>query len=106
MEEQIGLQEFLDVLPTPAFIVDLREYGVTSTEVSADSIRFAVMNKSARDGVLGNSVVREINDNDSFRRWIIQQSSDQDIFEGDDLDFTSNVLRGPSILDLAHHRTV
>ena len=94
MEERLELQEFLDVLPSPAFILDLREYGRTTiNDINPDSIRFVVVNKSAK-GVLGNAAMREVNDNPSFRQWLLRPSTAQETFEGDDLEFTSNVIRG------------
>jgi hypothetical protein len=95
MEESLELREFLDVLGSPAFILDLSEYATAVDEITPGAIQFAVVNKAARESPLGNSVISESNDNTSFRQWLLHPSQ-QDAFEGANFEFTSTVLRGLS----------
>lgn len=106
MEESVDLQEYLDILPFPAFIVDCNSYTphIDTVVPSPESIKRVFANKACREGSLGNHVAREIKTNASFRKWLSFTQPDgtsirgQEFFETSHLEFSFNFLRSNTFL--------
>jgi len=93
MEEVLDLREFLDVLPSPAFLLDLEPLA-NLADVPPDAIKFAAVNKVAQEPHISSSLERDIQNNSSFRQWLCLHQSSQDTYEGDDFQFFSTLVRG------------
>ena len=117
MEDPVELQEYLDILPFPAFVVDCNYYTPNSgmDPPGADSIRIVLVNKATRDGHMGKAVAREINDNPAFRKWLSLTHPDgtsvsgQEFFETQNLEFSFNFLRSRSyenMVDIERYKVV
>lgn len=95
MDEVLDLREFLDVLPSPAFVLDLKPFA-NLADVPPDAIKFAVVNKIAQEPHISSSLERDIQNNSSFRQWLCLHQFRQDAYEGDDFQFFSSLVRGIS----------
>lgn len=97
MDQPVELQEYLDVLPFPAFVLDCNNFSA-----DYDSIKPIAVNKACRDGKMGDLVRREIKDNSEFQKWLckpydvesLSSTRGQDFFESPELEFSFNFLRG------------
>ena len=102
--ESVGLQEYLDALPFPAFVLDSQSFHYGENETpTVESIRPVLLNKAACDEKLGELVANEIRGNPSFRKWLClfplggTAATGQECFETEELELTFNFLRGTSI---------
>jgi hypothetical protein len=98
MEEAVDLQEYLDILPYPAFVLDCNQFEQRSgnDNPTAESITFIIVNKACSDAKYGGLVAKEIEENALFREWLCSNegtTQNQQLFESADLEFTSNILR-------------
>jgi hypothetical protein len=106
MEEAVDLQEYLDILPYPAFVLDCNQFEPRSGNdyPTAESINFVLVNKACSDAKYGGLVAKEIEENPLFREWLCSNHTEgtienQQLFESGDLEFTSNILRSMSLLN-------
>jgi hypothetical protein len=101
MEEVVDLQEYLDILPFPAFVLDCNKFEprIGNESPSAESINFVLVNKACSDPKLGGVVKKEIKENRLFREWLCLNHVDgtsirgQEFFESNELEFSFNFLR-------------
>lgn len=101
----VDLQEYLDILPFPAFVVDCNTFipHVDVDTPSTDDIRPIMVNKATRDGSLSAMVAKEIKENPAFRRWLCLTHPDgtsvrgQEFFETKELEFSYNFLRSMTL---------
>jgi len=109
MEEPVELQEYLDCLPFPAFVLDSNHFvpHAGNDSPSAESIKFVLANKACRESHWGHLVAKEIKENRAFREWLCLSHADgtsirgQEFYQFADLEFSFNFLR--SRLSLVSH---
>ena len=103
MEEPVELQEYLDCLPFPAFVLDSNHFvpHMGNASPSADSIKFVLANKACQDTKWGGIVANEIKEKASFREWLCLSHADgtsiraQEFYQATELEFSFNFLRSP-----------
>lgn len=101
MEEPVELQEYLDCLPFPAFVLDSNQFvpHMGDASPSAESIKFVLANKACRESKWGTLVAKEILEKGAFREWLCLSHVDgtsirsQEFYQSADLEFSFNFLR-------------
>ena len=101
MEDPVDLQEYLDSLPFPAFVLDYNNYTPHANQPvpTPEEIKPVIVNQATRDGKLGRIVVKEIKENPDFRKWLCFTRPDgtsvrgQEFFLTAALEFSFNFLR-------------
>ena len=101
MEEPVELQEYLDCLPFPAFVLDSNHFvpHVGNNSPSPESIKFVLANKACRESKYGGLVAKEIKENRVFREWLCLSHADgtsirgQEFYQSTELEFSFNFLR-------------
>jgi hypothetical protein len=98
--EPVELQEYLDVLPFPAFVLDCNHFPVEDETPSSDSIIPIAVNRACRNENLGTLVWTGIRENAELRKWLAKPYVDdlsskrgQDFFEMPEIEFTFNFVR-------------
>ena len=101
MEGPVELQEYLDCLPFPAFVLDSNLFvpRVGNASPSAESIKFVITNKACRESPWGDLLAIEIKEKAVFREWLCLAHADgtsirgQEFYQSADLEFSFNFLR-------------
>ena len=97
MEQPIQLKEYLDVLTSPAFIIDCKR-----SRVVDETIDFLISNNAADASEFKALLQRETHINTLFKEWLYEgfetkSSVKPNTFETQQLEFTANFVRGSII---------
>jgi len=100
MEGPVELQEYLDALTFPAFVLDCDDFSTEDANPYPESIQPMAVNKACQDDKMGDMVRKEIKGNNEFRKWLckpyveeMSSTRGQDIFESQELEFSCNFVR-------------
>lgn len=101
--ESLGLQEYLDVLPYPGFVLDCTDFVNLAADddiPGPESIKPIAVNKAYHDERFGKVVAAEINENPQFRKWLRSPHYNnasyrgQEHFASGDVEYVFNFVRG------------